>query len=478
MLKTSQNAPVLRSLCIPLIWASLMTVVSTAHAEQTKRPNFLFLLSDDQRPDTIHAAGNAVIQTPHLDKLYASGTSFSRAICANPICTPSRAEILTGCSGFRNGVRDFGHKINPKLALWAATLRDAGYRTGYVGKWHNDGRPSTRGYQETAGLFTGGGGKWAVPTFDWNGRPVTGYRGWIFQTDDRRLFPEKGIGLTPNISEHFADAAIGLIRRPSDKPFFLHVNFPAPHDPLLMPFGYEGMYDPNKIPLPKNFLPEHPFDHGNFNGRDEKLLPWPRTSKDVRDELAVYYAVISHMDAQIGRIMQALKETGQLENTVVIFSSDHGLGMGSHGLRGKQSMYEHTINVPLILSGPGIPSGKQLDAQCYLRDLFPTTCQLAGVDIPSTVQGKSLVPLLSGEAKSIYREVYGQFRDFQRMIRTKQWKYIYYPHLKKSQLFHLATDPDERTNLAGNPKHFGIEKKLRKKLQAWQLANDDPALKP
>mgnify|MGYP002526308164 CR=1 FL=1 len=289
MLKTLHIIPVLRSLCIPLVWASLMTAVSIAHAEQNKRPNILFLLSDDQRPDTIHAAGNAVIQTPHLDRLFAAGTSFSRAICANPICTPSRAEILTGCSGFRNGVRDFGRKINPKLALWATTLRDAGYRTGYVGKWHNDGRPSTRGYEETAGLFAGGGGKWAVPTVDWNGRPVTGYRGWIFQTDDRRLFPEKGIGLTPNISEHFADAAIGLIRRPSEKPFFLHVNFPAPHDPLLMPFGYEGMYDPNKIPLPGNFLPEHPFDHGNFNGRDEKRSEERRVGKECRSRWSPYH---------------------------------------------------------------------------------------------------------------------------------------------------------------------------------------------
>ena len=183
------------------------------------------------------------------------------------------------------------------------------------------------------------------------------------------------------------------------------------------------------------------------------------------------------MDAQIGRIMQSLKETGQLENTVVIFSSDHGLGMGSHGLRGKQSMYEHTINVPLIIGGPGIPKDQQLDAQCYLRDLFPTTCQLASVDIPSTVQGKSLVPLLTGKKKAIYSEVFGQFRDFQRMIRTDEWKYIYYPHLKKSQLFHLATDPDERTDLSSNPKHIGIEANLRNKLQAWQRTNNDPALK-
>ena len=140
-------------------------------------------------------------------------------------------------------------------------------------------------------------------------------------------------------------------------------------------------------------------------------------------------------------------------------------------------MYEHTINVPLIISGPGIPRGKRIDAQCYLRDLFPTTCQLAGIDIPPSVQGKSLVPLLTGNKQAIYSEVFGQFRNFQRMVRTDEWKYIYYPQLEKSQLFHLATDPDERTNLSGKAEHAGIENNLREKLQAWQRANDDPALK-
>ena len=164
---------------------------------------------------------------------------------------------------------------------------------------------------------------------------MTGYKGWIFQKDDGTKLPELGVGLTKEISMRFADAAVEFVRRgaESKKPFFLHVNFTAPHDPLLMPPGYKGVYDPDKMPLPKNFLPKHPFDHGNLEGRDELLLPFPRTPEDVRADLAVYYAVISHMDKQLGRMLDALRATGQAERTYVIFTSDQGLAVGSHGDR-------------------------------------------------------------------------------------------------------------------------------------------------
>jgi arylsulfatase A-like enzyme len=309
-----------------------------------RRPNVLLIVSDDQRPDTVHALGNPIIQTPHLDSLVRDGTAFTRAIAPNPICVPSRAEIMTGSDGFRNHVLGFGgERINPELVLWADWMRRNGYHSWYVGKWMNDGRPTGRGYEESRGLFASGGGAYPLDyPHDYHGRPVTGYRGWIFQDDEGNRFPEKGVGLVPNISAVIADAAIELVRREPQRPFFLHVNFTAPHDPLLMPPGYEGKYDPKKIPLPPNFLPWHPFDHGNLEGRDEKLLPWPRTPRDVREDLAVYYAVISHMDEQIGRILEALEQSGQADRTIVIFTSDQGLAMGSHGLRGKQNMYEHT----------------------------------------------------------------------------------------------------------------------------------------
>jgi arylsulfatase A-like enzyme len=441
------------------------------------RPNFLVIISDDQRPDTIHALGNRVIRTPHLDSLAISGTAFTRAVAAYPICVVSRSEILTGVSSFRNGVLYGGGKFKPGLAFWADTLRQAGYRTWYVGKWHNDGTPKTRGYMETRGLYTGGGGgKEQTLPRDWAGREVTGYRGWTLKTDDGRAEPEKGVGLTADISRRFADAAVELINRRASEPFFLHVNFTAPHDPLHIPPGYAGKYDPQSIPLPPNFLPEHPFDHGNLRGRDELLWPWPRTPSDVRGELAAYYAVIEHMDAQIGRVLAALRASGQAENTIIIFSTDQGLAIGSHGLRGKQNLYDHTFSVPLIFSGPSIPKSRRVTAQCYLRDLFPTTCELAGVKIPETVQGKSLVPVLTGKADTVYPHLIGYYTDTQRAIRTDRWKLIWYPKLDRYQLFDLASDPDELKDLAAEPRHAATRDDLRAKLETWLKQNSDPLL--
>lgn len=459
------------SICAAL---TCLTYAATSDAAEdgNQKPNILLLVSDDQRPDTIHALGNRHIETPNLDRLVRTGVSFSRAICANPICTPSRAEILTGCSSFRNGVLDFGRKIKPELATWPQTMRDGGYHTWYVGKWHNNGRPSTHGYEESLGLYSGGGGRWYKPQVDWKGMTVTGYRGWIFQTDEGEKFPELGVGLTSDISARFADAAIEFIRRKPTRPFFLHVNFTAPHDPLLMPPGMEDKYDPAKIPLPKNFAPRHPFDHGNFEGRDEKMLPWPRTEEMVRKNLAVYYAVITHMDQQIGRILESLQKTGQDGDTIVIFTSDHGLAVGSHGLMGKQSMYEHTINVPLLVSGPGVSKAKRCDAQCYLRDLFPTACDMAGIPIPTTIEGRSLKPVILGEEDAVYTEVFGYFRDKQRMIRTDRWKLIHYPHIGRYQLFDVQNDPFETNDLIRDKRHAEtiaqLKQRLARKLAEWQ----------
>ena len=457
-------------------WTCLL-VVCTFLAARSK-PNVLFLVSDDQRPDTIAALGNKAIRTPSLDSLVNRGTSFLGATCGNPICTPSRAEILTGCSSFRNGVMDFGRKIRPELATWPRTMGEGGYHSWYVGKWHNNDKPSIHGFSDSLGLYAGGGRKWYKPQVDWKGLEVTGYRNWLFQKEDGQKFPERGVGLTPDVSAKFADAAISFIRRKPDKPFFLHVNFTAPHDPLLMPSGYENKYDPAKIPLPASFLPRHPFDHGNFEGRDEKMLPWPRDPEMVRKNLAVYYAVISHMDEQIGRILDVLDKTGQTKDTLVIFTSDHGLALGSHGLMGKQNMYEHTIRVPLVIAGPGLPEGKQNNALCYLRDLYPTICDLVGLPIPKSVEGRSLKPVLHGKADSVYSEVYGYFRDKQRMVRDKRRKLIHYPHIDRYQLFDLHDDPLERKDLIGDEAHAEVvrrmKEKLSRKMKEWAAVSKNP----
>jgi arylsulfatase A-like enzyme len=179
------------------------------------------------------------------------------------------------------------------------------------------------------------------------------------------------------------------------------------------------------------------------------------------------------MDAQIGRMLDALKSSGRLENTIVVFGSDHGLGVGSHGLRGKQSMYEHTIGVPLLMRGPGIPQGKRRAAQCYMRDIFPTLTDLCGLKIPDELDGRSLKPIIEGKREEVHPFVVGYFRNFQRMIRKGDWKYIEYPAVKKQQLFDLKTDPYELTNLAASKEHTANRDALRKAMHTWLAERGD-----
>ncbi len=459
-----------------MVFLALVVALSAQMSAMADRPNFLVVVSDDQRPDTIRALGNEAIHTPNLDRLVRDGTTFTRAVCPFPLCVPSRAEILTGRSAFENGVPYGEGRIKPGLVLWGEAMRDAGYHTWYCGKWMNDGRPKTRGYEETSGLFSSGGAGAAgkKPRYNRNGRLITGYRGWTFKTDAGKPDPEKGIGLVGETSRYIADGAIALLERDVDRPFFLHVNFTAPHDPLVIPPGYEDKYDPASIPLPDNFVPRHPFDHGNAKGRDERLLPIPRTEEDIRDQLAAYYAVIDDMDAHIGRILRKLEETGRRDNTIIIFTSDHGLAVGSHGLMGKQNMYEHTIGVPFVIAGKGIPKARRSSACIYLRDMFPTTCELAGIAIPDSVTARSFAPILRGEEPDASRQVaYAYFYDRQRMIRTDRWKLVFYPQLDRHQLFDLKTDRHELNDLSEDPAHTDRVMRLRGEMEAWFLKRGD-----
>jgi arylsulfatase A-like enzyme len=242
----------------------------------------------------------------------------------------------------------------------------------------------------------------------------------------------------------------------------------VPHDPRTPPAGWEKKYDPAKMALPKNYLPKHPFNNGELVIRDEKLLGWPRGEDEIRKELADYYAMISHMDGEIGRIVAALDRRALRKNTLVVFTSDHGLALGSHGLLGKQSLYDHSMRPPLVVAGPGIPAGKKSNALVYLFDLFPTVAELCGVKLPDGVDGKSLVPVMTGKKDGVRDEIFGAYRQFQRCLRTDRWKLIRYPHLNHTQLFDLAADPDETKDLAADPNHAERVKAMTKRLTELQ----------
>src|SRR3546814_642416 len=200
-------------------------------------------------------------------------------------------------------------------------------------------------------------------------------------------------------------------------------------------------------------MPYHPFQFDNLTVRDENLTGWPRKPEVIRKILSDYYALITHLDEQIGRIIDALKRSGQYENTIIVYAADNGLAVGSHGLLGKQSLYEHSTKVPLIIKGPGIPENKEFDALAYLYDLYPTLTELAGIPPARLADGKSLdgeslVPVLQGERDGVRSSLFTAYRNTVRAVRTGDWKLIRYPERDYTQLFLLKDDPLEMNNLA------------------------------
>jgi len=431
----------------------LLSLTPATFAQQKKRPNVLFLFTDDQRADTIAALGNKHIKTPNLDRLVQRGTAFTRAYCMGAmqgaVCVPSRAMVMSGRTLFR---------VNEKLqgmALWPTMFARAGYRTFMTGKWHNQEASALAAFAEGKGIFFGGmGNPYALPIAD-----ITPKR----TLTEKKLTGKHSVAL-------FADNAIEFIQeqKGADKPFVAYVAFNGPHDPRTAPKEYHEPYNKNKPPLPPNFLPVHPFNNGDMIGRDERLAPWPRTKEVVQQHLADYYAYITYLDAQIGRILEALREAGLEDDTIIVFASDSGLAVGSHGLFGKQSVYDHSMRSPLIFAGPGVPKGKTSDAFCYLLDIFPTLGALAGVQGPEANEGKSLVPIMKGEATQVRDSIFLAYRQFQRAVREDRWKIIVYPHINKVQLFDMQNDPHEIKDLSGDPANAGHIERLTLKLKDWQ----------
>jgi arylsulfatase A-like enzyme len=429
-------------------------------------PSVLFLISDDQRADAIAALGNPHVQTPHLDRLVEAGFSFRAAYNmgsdAQTVCAPARAMLLSGKTLFHLP-EDVYDSADPDPIL-PETLRLAGWTTFATGKWHNGRRWFHRAFDRGDAIFHGGLGphrELPVHHFDASGRYDDGERH----------------ALASFSSEGFADAALAFLawlgERDAHQPFFAWVAFTAPHDPRTPPAAYRDLYDPDELPLPPSFAPAHPFDNGDLFARDEFLAAWPRLPEVVRAELGNYYGLITHMDAQIGRILTGLEESGRAASTLVVFCSDQGLSLGGHGLMGKQNLYEDSVRTPLLIAGPGIPHGSS-DALVYLIDVYPTLCELAGVPIPPSVEGQSLVPLLRGSATRVRDSLFTAYIDVQRAVRDERYKLIVYPEAGVTQLFDLERDPHELHDLAGHPDLAQRQQALQERLLTWQRELGDP----
>ena len=280
-------------------------------------------------------------------------------------------------------------------------------------------------------------------------------------------------------SEVLGDDAITYLDSAAlkDEPFFMYLAFNAPHDPRQSPRSFIEKYSLDDISVPPNFLPLYPDKELIGCGedlRDEKLAPFPRTAYAIKVHRREYYALITHLDQQIGRILEAIKKSGKEDNTYIFFTADQGIAIGEKGLMGKQNMYDCSMRVPFVVVGPGIPKNKKVDADIYLQDVVPATLELAGAEKPDYIDFTSMMPLARGEEqKSHYPSIYGGYIDFQRMIRKDGYKLIVYPNAKKMLLYDENNDPWEINDLAGKPEFQDRRKELFDDLVALQKKMDD-----
>ncbi len=429
----SRLLPPMVTLAVLAAWA---TNLSTARADAKGRPNVLFLFTDDQRADTIAALGNSHIKTPTLDSLAQRGFIFNNAYCvganAGAVCRPSRNMLLSGRAYFRFGAYASGDDPN-----FPTSMKQAGYTTYHHGKRGNTALQIHKKFDYSKYVSDG----------------------------QARTSGEPGKIIVDNAIEF-------LKTKPDERPFFMYLAFASPHDPRVAAQKYLDEYPSDSVPLPKNYLPVHPFNNGEMTIRDERLAPWPRTKAEIRKQLREYYAVITGLDHHIGRLLQSLKDRGEYDNTIIVFSSDHGLALGSHGLMGKQSVYDHSMKSPLIFAGPGIPHGSS-DALVYLLDIYPTVCDLVGAATPEGLDGKSLKPIILGQTDQVRDSLFNSYQAVQRAVRDDRWKLIRYPQINKSQLFDLKNDPHELHNLADDPEQAARVKRMMALMESWQTRLGD-----
>lgn len=481
-------------------------------SKEDKRPNILFIVTDDQSPFSLKTYGNQICHTPNIDRIVEMGmtidNSYIQGSWMSAVCVPSRTQIMTGRSLWETvglpgpskykgmNASESNEKVNPsdpEYFSMPAIFNRAGYTTFRTCK-------PTTSYDDADNLFTYNYEKWCVYADDENGSKWHGDRAMEFlnlqQTEE------------------------------SDNPFLMYLGFSHPHDPR---HGKQELYEkygaseeppktpnPNAPPLPVNYLPEHPFKHGNDNGRDETRVQGIMDRRDeatIRNELGRQYACIENLDTQIGRVLNKLEELGELENTYIFFCGDNGIAVGSHGLTGKQNLYEHSWRVPLIVSGPGIKPNSRALGNTYLMDVLPTMCEMVGIEKPNTCDGISFLPVLKGDTNIVREVLYGVFNMLEenyggkgngsrpgiRAVRKGDWKLIKYDvyegKVQKTQLFNLADNPNEllmehhdpeiiklthntptdsQKNLADDPDYSGKLLEMEKLLLEQQFKYNDP----
>ncbi len=459
---------------LPLLVAALF--LAAAPRARAEKPNILFLFADDMCYEILGALGHTDIDTPNLDRLVESGTTFTHAY--NPgswsgaVCVASRTMINTGRFLWNaNKVYKDTAKEQQEGRFWSEYMKQAGYHTYFTGKWHV--RADANKAFDMARNVRGGMPKQTPEGYN---RPIDG------QPDPWSPYDPKFGGFWEggtHWSEVVRNDALDFLAHAgkSDKPFFMYTAFNAVHDPRQAPKEYIDRYPLSRIKMPRNWLAEYPYKDAigcSAKLRDEKLAPFPRTENAIKVNRQEYYAIAEHMDEQIGRILDGLKKSGKADNTYIFFTADHGLGVGHHGLLGKQNLYDHSVRVPFIAVGPGIAKNRKIATPIYLQDVMPTTLALAGVEKPDHVEFQNLLPILRGEQKkSEYTAIYGAYLALQRSIIVGNNKLILYPKISKARLYNLKNDPDEMKDLIDTADGKKLAKRLFQRLLKMQQQNND-----
>lgn len=492
--------------CISCFSLSLSTslLANTVGNKEIKKPNIIFIFADDQAPSTIGAYGNKEIQTPNLDALAQQGVNFTNAhnmgSWTGAVCMASRTMLNTGRSLWQaKAIYDQKNEPKMKPLMWSEMLSNQGYETYMTGKWHVH-IPANEIFDHVKQVRPG------MPKDTWDHHTMVKkfadfyaektqyktYQAFMPQGYNRPLSPnDKTWSPTDpkhggfyeggkHWSEAVKDTTLNFIEhaQQKNKPFFMYVAFNAPHDPRQAPQRYQDKYSLDALTLPKSFQPDYPDKAFIGNGpdlRDAALAPFPRTPYATVVHKKEYYALISHLDTQVGDIIAALKASGEYDNTYIIYTADHGLAVGEHGLFGKQNMYEHSIRSPFIIWGPDIHGGRKVTSDIYLQDAMATTLELAGAPSSKETFFHSILTLAKGEqTESHYPAIYGAYMNNQRMIKKDGFKLIVYPLAKKVKLFNLAVDPDEIDNLAKNMKYQQKIQTLFSELIQLQKSLNDP----
>jgi arylsulfatase len=510
-----KNAPLVVNVAIHFVmvtvWLSGLVRVHASDDEPTK-PNILFIMTDQHRWDCIGANGNDTIKTPNIDRLAADGANFTHFFVQAPVCVPSRASFFTGRYPHSHRNRVNYTPLDRGEVMMQNRLRKAGYETATVGKLHYY-PPTTIEAQRTG--FDAVELHDAVPSLD----RFSDFIAWRKQHDPRASLGHRSIakdipdGKNPfrqAIDEKYTETTWTgertrfHIRRlaAGEKPFFLFSSFWKPHSPFEVPQPFDAMYDDVEIPLPKQMTLDQIMQLPTpLRSLILRFRPSYNTDRDrLQWMYRSYYGAISHIDREVGLIMDELKAAGVADNTIVVFSSDHGDQLLEHGLMGKNCFFESSVRVPFIIRFPKRVHPANYDALVESVDLLPTLFELAGLPEPYSNQGRSLAPLISTDGsgyvprEAVFSEnvipevISGNRKTFEfikgegvggtrhpdaKMVRTRRWKFVYYPE-GFAELYDLESDPNEMTNLASDPKHREQVYEMKDRLLHWLTTADEP----